>query len=164
MGTRSGAPPQTRQLAGALRVTTSTILPFALLVSASLQAQSQMYGVGRAPTAEEIRAWDISIAPTGEELPPGRGTVREGAQLYRAKGCIGCHGPSANDGNAPILKSKAGPKVELWASAGPAVQSSAPTASAIRLWILMPCSSSEPSRVGRAGWPSSRRASRGGKV
>ena len=55
-------------------------------------AQSPTYGVGRTPSAEEIRAWDISIGPTGEELPPGRGTVREGAQVYRAKGCAGCHG------------------------------------------------------------------------
>ena len=29
------------------------------------------------------------IGPTGEELPPGRGTAKEGAQLYRAKGVRG---------------------------------------------------------------------------
>ena len=49
-------------------------------------AQSPTYGLGRTPTAEEIRAWDISISPTGKELPPGRGTAKEGAQLYRAEG------------------------------------------------------------------------------
>ena len=91
------------------------VLALALLMGASVLAQSPTYGVGRTPTAEEIRAWDISIGPTGEELPPGRGTVREGAQLYRTKGCAGCHGASAIDGKAPILKSKAGPEVELWA-------------------------------------------------
>ena len=67
------------------------VLAFALLMGASVLAQSPTSGVGRTPTAEEIRAWDISIGPTGEELPPGRGTVREGAQVYRAKGCAGCH-------------------------------------------------------------------------
>jgi len=87
----------------------------ALLFGASVLAQSQTFGIGRTPTAEEIRAWDISIGPTGEELPPGKGTVREGAQLYRSKGCAGCHGASAIDGKAPMLKSKAGPDVELWA-------------------------------------------------
>jgi mono/diheme cytochrome c family protein len=87
----------------------------ALLMGASVLAQSPTYGVGRTPTAEEIRAWDISIGPHGEELPPGRGTVREGAQLYRAKGCAGCHGANAIDGKGPILKSKAGAEVELWA-------------------------------------------------
>ena len=95
-------------------------LPFALLIflgSVPLLAQSPTYGVGRTPTAEEIRAWDISIGPTGEELPPGRGTAKEGERLYRAKGCAGCHGPNGmgGKGSAPILKSKAGPNVELWA-------------------------------------------------
>src|SRR4030095_13206020 len=90
-------------------------LALALLMGASVLAQSQTYGVGRTPTAEEIRALDISIGPHGEELPPGRGTVREGAQLYRAKGCAGCHGATGLEGKAPILKSKAGPEVDLWA-------------------------------------------------
>ena len=86
----------------------------ALFLSAPVLAQSPTYGVGRTPTAEEIRAWDISIGPHGEELPPGRGTVMEGAQVYRAK-CAGCHGATGIGGTAPILKSKAGPEVELWA-------------------------------------------------
>jgi S-disulfanyl-L-cysteine oxidoreductase SoxD len=91
------------------------VLAFALLMGAPVLGQSLTYGVGRPPTADEIRAWDISIGPTGEELPQGRGTVREGAQLYRTKGCAGCHGATAIDGKAPILKSKAGPDVALWA-------------------------------------------------
>ena len=82
------------------------VLAFALLMGVSALAQSPSYGVGRTPTAEEIRAWDIAIGPTGEELPPGRGTVREGAQLYRTKGCAACHGASGLEGKAPILKSK----------------------------------------------------------
>src|SRR5262249_54394168 len=69
------------------------------------------------PTPEEIRKWDISIGPTGEELPPGRGTAKEGAQVYRAKGCAGCHGATGIEGRAPILKSKsgaAGSDVDIW--------------------------------------------------
>ena len=88
-------------------------LPLALLIQISALAQT--YGVGRTPTPEEIRAWDISIGPTGEELPPGRGTSKEGAQLYRSKGCAGCHGATGIGGTAPSLKSKAGPETELWA-------------------------------------------------
>ena len=107
------------------------VVAFALLMGASVlastpprtlrvaatPAQSPTYGVGRTPTAEEIRAWDISIGPTGEELPPGRGTVKEGALVYRAKGCAGCHGATGIEGTSPNLKSKipAGPDVELWA-------------------------------------------------
>ena len=65
------------------------VLPFVLLMGVSALAQSPTYGVGRTPSAEEIRAWDISIGPTGAELPPGRGTAKEGAQLYRAEGVRG---------------------------------------------------------------------------
>ena len=98
----------------ALLRTLALALP-ALLFGASVLAQSATYGVGRTPTAEEIRAWDISIGPTGEELPPGRGTVREGAQLYRSKGCAGCHGANAIDGKAPMLKSKSPANADVWA-------------------------------------------------
>jgi len=71
-------------------------------------AQSPTYGVGRKPAAEEIRAWDISISPTGEELPPGRGTAKEGESLFKQKGCAGCHGPTGMGGQAPALV-KGGP-------------------------------------------------------
>jgi mono/diheme cytochrome c family protein len=90
-------------------------LALASLMGVSALAQSPSYGIGRTPTAEEIRAWDISIGPTGEELPPGKGTVREGAQLYRSKGCAGCHGQSGLEGKAPILKSKNGANPDVWA-------------------------------------------------
>ena len=89
------------------------ILTFVLLMGVAAMAQSPRYGVGRTPSAEEIRAWDISIGPTGEELPPGHGTVKEGALVYRAK-CAGCHGATGIEGTAPILKSKRGKDVELW--------------------------------------------------
>ena len=90
------------------------ILPFLLLMGASVLAQSPTYGVGRTPSAEEIRALDISIGPTGEELPPGRGTVKEGAEVYKQKGCAVCHGAAGIGGPAPALKSKAGPEVPIW--------------------------------------------------
>jgi S-disulfanyl-L-cysteine oxidoreductase SoxD len=72
-------------------------------------------GVGRTPTAEEIRAWDISISRTGTELPPGRGTATEGAQIYRQKGCVGCHGATLKEGPAPTLvKADKGPGTNPW--------------------------------------------------
>jgi S-disulfanyl-L-cysteine oxidoreductase SoxD len=92
------------------------VLPLMLFMSVSALAQSGTYGLGRTPSPEELRAWDISIGPTGEELPPGRGTAKEGAQIYRAK-CSGCHGATGIEGKAPILKSKAGPlgsDVDIW--------------------------------------------------
>jgi cytochrome c len=48
--------------------------------------------VGRAPTADEIRAWDTAVGPAGKELPPGNGTAKEGAAIFAEK-CVVCHGP-----------------------------------------------------------------------
>ena len=72
--------------------------------------QSPTYGIGRTPTAEEIRAWDISISPDGKELPPGQGTAKEGAALYVSKGCSGCHGATGSGSHAPTLISRKGPR------------------------------------------------------
>jgi len=88
-------------------------LSLVALMGATAGAQGPTYGVGRTPTAEEIRALDISIGPTGEELPPGRGTSKEGAETYRTK-CQGCHGAGGFGGSAPILKSKMGPETDTW--------------------------------------------------
>jgi S-disulfanyl-L-cysteine oxidoreductase SoxD len=90
------------------------VLALLLLMGVSALAQSPTYGVGRTPTPEEIRAWDISVGPTGEELPPGRGTAKEGAQLYVQKGCAVCHGKTGTEGAAPNLKGKADPKTDTW--------------------------------------------------
>lgn len=65
-------------------------------------AQSPTYGVGKTPSAEEISAWDITISPTGKELPPGSGTAKDGAQLY-ARRCAACHGAAGAGGRAPAL-------------------------------------------------------------
>jgi S-disulfanyl-L-cysteine oxidoreductase SoxD len=78
-------------------------------------AHSQTYGVGKTPTKEEIRAWDISISPTGEELPPGHGTAKEGALVYEQKGCAACHGAKGVDGPAPrLVKLEKGPNADPW--------------------------------------------------
>ena len=105
---------------GASTMATLRVLAFVLLFvlflgGGSAFAQSPTYGVGRTPTAEELRRMDISIGPTGAELPAGRGTVKEGAQLYRTRGCAGCHGANGTGGRAPTLKSTADPKLDLWA-------------------------------------------------
>ena len=80
-----------------------TLLVTILGLSQIAMAQSPTYGVGRTPSAEEIRAWDISIGPTGKELPPGHGIAKEGAQVYMLRGCGACHGVSGSGGPAPTL-------------------------------------------------------------
>src|SRR5260370_342646 len=90
---------------GSLRLVTIVLL---LLGSPAFAQSSPTYGVGRTPTAEEIRALDISIGPTGEELPPGRGTAKEGAELFKEKGCFVCQAEAGMGELAPALKSKKG--------------------------------------------------------
>ena len=71
------------------------MLGMAVATCVAALAQTPTYNRGRTPSAEEIRAWDISIGPEGKELPPGSGTAKEGATLYAQKGCPACHGPTA---------------------------------------------------------------------
>lgn len=59
---------------------------------ASRESRPARYGIGRAPTGDEIAAIDIDANPAGVGLPPGRGTAKEGAAIYAQK-CAGCHGP-----------------------------------------------------------------------
>lgn len=54
-------------------------------------AQLPTYGMGRMPTAEEIKAWDLTIPPDGQGLPPGNGTAAVGKPIY-AERCASCHG------------------------------------------------------------------------
>ena len=89
-------------------------LSLAVLMGATALAQGPTFGLGRTPSPEQLRAWDISISPTGDELPPGRGSAKEGEPLYRSKGCLGCHGAGGTGGTAPILKSKMGPETDTW--------------------------------------------------
>ena len=57
-------------------------------------AQAPGYGnLGRAPSREEIQAWNQSIGPQGKELPPGSGTAKQGEEIFAAK-CAACHGPN----------------------------------------------------------------------
>lgn len=52
---------------------------------------------GRAPTANEIAAWDLDVMPDGTGLPEGEGNVDEGEELYD-KHCVMCHGEFGTGG------------------------------------------------------------------
>src|SRR6266550_3130892 len=71
--------------------------------SAAMSAQSPTYHLGRTPTPDEVRTWDIAISPDGHELPPGHGTAKEGRDLFIEKGCVQCHGRNGEGGKAPTL-------------------------------------------------------------
>src|SRR5262245_59091074 len=71
-----------------------------------LDAQSPHYRVGRTPTPDEVKAWDIAIGPDGHELPPGSGTVARGKVVYTEQ-CTRCHGATATEGpEAPLIGGK----------------------------------------------------------
>src|ERR1700693_5693677 len=53
-------------------------------------AQSR-YNVGTPLSQDEIRSFDFMLGPEGKELPPGRGTAKEGAGVF-AKRCAVCDG------------------------------------------------------------------------
>jgi len=79
------------------------LLPVLILLGpAAALAQSPTFGLGRTPGADEVRVWDISISPTGEELPPGQGIATGGARVYRLR-CARCHGRDGTEGRAPRL-------------------------------------------------------------
>ena len=63
----------------------------------AMQAQMPTYDLGRAPTEEEVRAWDVTVGPAGKELPPGSGTAKQGAVIY-AQSCAHCHGLTGTEG------------------------------------------------------------------
>ena len=71
-------------------------------------AQMPTYGVGRAPTAEELKAWDLTIPPDGQGLPPGQGTAVLGKPVY-AERCAACHGENGDDSKYRALVGGRGP-------------------------------------------------------
>jgi S-disulfanyl-L-cysteine oxidoreductase SoxD len=54
-------------------------------------AFAEKLGLGREATVQEIKAWDIGIRPDGKGLPPGKGTAKQGEQIFIEQ-CAGCHG------------------------------------------------------------------------
>jgi cytochrome c len=65
-------------------------------------APHQHLGLGQAPTAQQIRAWDIDVRADGAGLPPGSGSVAQGQAIYTAR-CLSCHGVNGEQGIAPRL-------------------------------------------------------------
>jgi len=64
----------------------------AVLFAAAAEAQTtSRFGYGRTPSPEEIAGWDIDIDAKGRGLPQGRGSVKDGEDLYITH-CANCHG------------------------------------------------------------------------
>ena len=62
-----------------------------LFMAAMPAAAADEPHLGQPISPQDLAAWDISIGPDGVGLPPGKGTVAQGAAVYAAK-CQACHG------------------------------------------------------------------------
>ncbi len=68
---------------------TRSFILAAAFAGAAMAAESPQ--LGQPITEKEAAAWDLSIGADGVGLPPGRGTVKAGEEVFIAK-CQGCHG------------------------------------------------------------------------
>jgi cytochrome c len=75
------------------------ITVFALLALAwATPAQAQdPYGIGRAAAPAEIVGWNIDVDRDGNNLPPGRGSVGHGREVFDQQ-CAACHGATGEGG------------------------------------------------------------------
>ena len=74
-----------------------------LAYAVAAEAQGPTFKLGRTPTEQELRPADAAIGPDGKGLPPGRGTAKDGALTYSARGCAKCHGSTGTEGPGPRL-------------------------------------------------------------
>ena len=80
------------------------VMILAVPVAALAQSQPRVYpNLGTPLSQAEIQSFDRMIGPEGKELPPGRGTAKEGAEVF-AKRCEICHG-KGKDGDNGLLRS-----------------------------------------------------------
>ena len=72
--------------------------------------------LGTPVTKADLATWSINVLPDGTNLPPGSGTMAQGAAIYAQK-CAMCHGENGKGGNnvalvgAPPIKSIEGPRM-----------------------------------------------------
>ncbi len=72
-------------------------------------AELGFYGYGDQPTPAQITGWNIDVrGDDGAGLPPGKGTVQRGSEVY-AEQCAACHGVfGEGEGRFPKLVGGAG--------------------------------------------------------
>src|SRR5258706_9162033 len=83
-----------------MRCSLKVLVPLMVLAApvAVLAAQSRAFpNVGTPLGQAEIQGFDHMIGPDGKELPVGRGTSKEGAEIF-AKRCEVCHGKNGENG------------------------------------------------------------------
>ena len=74
----------------------------ATLLASRIPRAADQLGVGRPPTAVELKAIDIEVLPDGRGLPSGSGTAERGKTIY-ANRCVSCHGATGKEGPQDVL-------------------------------------------------------------
>ena len=85
------------------------------LVAVTAFGQRTFSNVGSPLSPEDIKSFDMIVGPEGKELPPGKGTAKEGATLF-AQRCAVCHGANGQGGAVQrlVLGSPGNPKIGQW--------------------------------------------------
>ena len=75
-----------------------------LSITAGAALAQGFAGIGRPATPSEVKAWDIDVRPDFKGLPPGKGSVDQGMEVWEAK-CASCHGVfgESNEVFSPLI-------------------------------------------------------------
>ena len=70
---------------------TRNLLAVAVLCFAVNAQAAETPRLGKPISPADLAPWDLSVAPDGTGLPPGRGTAKQGKEIFFEK-CSYCHG------------------------------------------------------------------------
>lgn len=76
-----------------------------ILLATSARAQAGdggRFGFGRLATPQEIAGWDIDVRPDGHGVKKGKGSARQGQEIYDAQ-CASCHGTFGESNNYMVI-------------------------------------------------------------
>jgi cytochrome c len=73
-----------------------------MIAALAAPAMADAPRLGQPADPDRIAAWDIDVSPDGSGLPPGQGSVAEGANIFAVR-CAVCHGVEGRGGSADRL-------------------------------------------------------------
>jgi cytochrome c len=73
------------------RSASALVVVAALILGTSVFAGDKKLGIGHAASPAQIAGWDIDVRGDGEGAPPGKGSVKQGEEIYMSQ-CAACHG------------------------------------------------------------------------
>jgi cytochrome c len=90
-------------LAGVVGVCAVAMPPVDVSAQQLAAKTSGKLGLGRPALPEEIKAWDTDVRADGKGLPAGKGTAKQGDEVFQEK-CASCHGEFGQGvGRYPVL-------------------------------------------------------------